>query len=111
MKEIIEIFWKKSSVSVVSEYELRMKSQWNHYKDCEQILLEFEENLPKYRKSKRENWCVGVKHSFLFGLINIEKKVYLRASNWKVATIYATMSKKERENSKLYQKYLKDNLD
>ena len=103
--------YKKNVISVISEYELRLKSQWNHIIDCEKTLNEFECKFPQYRRTKKENFCVGVKHSFLFGLINIQKRVFVRARNWKQAGIFATMSKKEIKKNTAYQKYLKDTID
>lgn len=105
------MFYKKSAIAVVSEYELRLKNNFKHIIDCEKILAMFEKELSDYRKSKRENFMVEVKHSFLFGLINIKKRVFLRAPHWKTATLFATMSKKQLKNNALYQKYLNDKKD
>lgn len=105
------MIYKRSVVSVFSEYELRLKSQWNHIIDYEKILKEFESKFPQYRKTKKENYCVVVKHSFLFGFINIEKRVFVRAKNWKQAGIFATMSKREIKKNAVYQNYLKETID
>lgn len=105
------MIYKKSVVAVVSEYELRLKNNFKHIIDYEKILSMFEKELSDYRKSKRENFMVEIKHSFLFGLIDIKKRVFLRAPHWKTATLFATMSKKQLKKNTKYQKYLAETKD
>lgn len=46
-------------MSIFSEYELKLKSQWNHIIDYEKILKEFESNFPQYRKTKKRELLRG----------------------------------------------------